>query len=106
LRFPKLTALLIGITLGFTGVILHNALPPIGLIAALAVTFFGIKLIGDKSGSRAEKVVAGVGWSAIFFTAASTGNSYELLIIGNSTGNFYLFAGFLALLAAIIWPAK
>ena len=55
---------------------------------------------------RADKVVAGVGWSAIFFTAASTGNSYELLIIGNSTGNFYLFAGFLALLAAIIWPAK
>lgn len=106
MRFPKVTALLSGVVLGFTGVVLHNAFAPVGLIAALLATFFGIKLIGEKSGSRSEKVIAGIGWSAIFFKAASTGNSYELLIVGNSTGNFYLFAGFIALLAAIIWPTK
>lgn len=104
MRFSKVIALLSGVVLGFTGVVLHNAYPPFGLVAALSVTFFGIKLIGAKSGSRTEKVVAGIGWSGVFISAASTGNSYELLIIGNTIGNIYLIVGFLALLVAIIWP--
>lgn len=92
--------------LGFTGVILHNALPPVGLLLALLITFMGIRLVGQQFGTRSSKVWAGLGWFAIFARAAISGTSYELLIYGNTIGNLYLFTGFATLLISVAWRVR
>ena len=106
MRLSRITSLLIGVVLGFTGVILHDALPPLGFILALLITFMGIKLVGQQFGTRSSKVWAAIGWFAVFARAAISGTSYELLIYGNAIGNLYLFTGFATLLISVVWKVR
>jgi len=97
---------LTGVVLGFTGVVLHNFLPPVGFLVALLITFLGIQLVGQKYGTRTSKLWAALGWFIVFYRAATVGTSFELLIYGNTIGNLYLFAGFATLLIAAAWKVK
>ena len=86
--------------------VLHNFLPPIGFLLALLITFMGIRLVGQKYVARSAKIWAALGWFLIFYRAALSGTSYELLIYGDTLGNLYLFTGFATLLIAVAWRVK
>ena len=90
--------------MGFTAVILHNAWQPLGLVLALIVSYLGIKLLGIKYYFRRFKVFAAVAWLIVVLRAGNPGNGDELLIYGNTYGNFFLLLGFIAVLIAVIQP--
>ncbi len=82
-----------GVVVGFSTLVIHNAWPPVGLIFALIETAVGIYLIGSISGSRWLKLPAAIGWLAIVLRAGTHGVSFEILVMGNTTGNIFLLAG-------------
>ncbi len=88
-----LLAIAAGVVLGFSTLVIHNAWAPIGLIFALLETAVGIYLVGSISGSRWLKLPAAIGWLAIVLRAGTHGVSFEILVMGNTTGNFFLLAG-------------
>lgn len=90
-----LVSLVCGAILSFTGIALHNFLPPLGLILALLVSGLGIHLIGSKFGSRTYKFWALLTWLLVFVRAGTRGTSYELLIYANVWGNIYLITAIL-----------
>ena len=93
-----LLSLVSGAVLGFTGVILHNFVPPLGLITAIVVSVLGINLVGQKFGTRTAKVIALAAWMAVLFRAGIRGTSYELIIYGNAIGNIYLITSVIAVI--------
>ncbi len=82
-----------GVVVGFSTLVIHNAWPPVGLIFALIETAVGIYLIGSISGSRWLKLPAAIGWLAIVLRAGTHGVSFEILVMGNTTGNIFLLVG-------------
>ncbi|MEI8065873.1 MAG: hypothetical protein WCH42_00900 [Actinomycetes bacterium] len=88
-----LLAIAAGVVLGFSTLVIHNAWPPVGLIFALLETAVGIYLVGSISGSRWLKLPAALGWLAIVLRAGTHGVSFEILVMGNTTGNIFLLAG-------------
>ena len=97
---------MIGVVLGFTGVVLHHFLSPFGFLLALLITFLGIRLVGQRYGTRSSKMWAALGWFIVFYRAALSGTSYELLIYGDTLGNLYLFTGLATLLIAVAWRVR
>ena len=95
-----------GIVLGFTGTALHNAFSPVGLILAIVASWLGIWLVGRAYGLRSAKLAAALGWIALVYRAGTHGASYELLIFGNTAGNFFLIAGFIGVLLIAVLPAR
>jgi hypothetical protein len=96
-------ATIAGISIGFIGIVIHNAFSPYGLLFSIVVTFTGIWLVGRFWGSRWLKIPAAFGWLAIVLKAASHGVSYEILVIGNNNGNAFLLAGFSSVVLAGLW---
>lgn len=99
-----LKSLIFGAFVGFTATILHNAWQPAGLVAALLVTFLGIKLLGMKYYYRRFKVIAAIGWLAVALRASSVGLGDELLIYANTYGNLFLLLGFITLVVTVLLP--
>ena len=89
-----------GIAIGFIGVVLHNAAVPYGLALALLESAVGIWLVGRYWESRWLKVPAILGWLAIVLRAGTHGASFELLVMGNNTGEIFLLAGLAVVIAA------
>lgn len=89
-----------GIAIGFIGVVLHNAAVPYGLGLALLESAVGIWLVGRFWGVRWLKVPAILGWLAIVMRAGTHGASFELLVMGNDTGEIFLLAGLGVVIAA------
>lgn len=99
-----LSSIIFGAFLGFTATILHNAWQPAGLIAALMVTYLGIKLLGIKYYFKRFKLLSAISWLAVVLRGASVGLGDELLIYGNTYGNLFLLLGFLTLIFAVLLP--
>jgi hypothetical protein len=85
---------------------LHKFAPPFGLVISIAGTFTAIWVIGRIYAARRFKVFAAIGWSVIFFQAASFGVGKELLVQGDNLGNAFFFISFAALVIAIAFPAN
>ena len=96
-------SLLLGTTVGFVGVLLHNAFPPVGSILAILTTAVGINFAGQLFGLRKYKIITAVAWLAVALRAGSFGQSHEILIISNTYGNIFLLGG---LLVATIFALK
>jgi hypothetical protein len=99
-----LNSLIFGAFVGFTATILHNAWQPAGLVAALLVTFLGIKLLGIKYYYRRFKVLASISWIAVAVRASTLGLGDELLIYANTYGNLFLLLGFVTLVITVLLP--
>lgn len=95
-------AISIGLIIGFSATLLHNIYPPIGLIAALILTYIGVKASGELFYARRYQILTSLAWLIVVIRASSPGFSEELLIYGNSSGNLFLVGGFLTLLIGII----
>jgi hypothetical protein len=97
-----LTALFFGASSGVAAVLLHQSLPPLGLILGLTLSYFSIWYVGRYTGKRSYKFLAAFIWVLIALRAGSFGVGQELLIQGDSIGAGIMTLGLLAIgLAAI-----
>jgi hypothetical protein len=94
-------ALICGAAAGIVAVLLHQSLPPIGVIASLLITYLSIWGIGRRYGRRFYKWGAAIGWFAIIIRASTFGAGQELLIQGDGVGSALLFIGTLVTLTAV-----
>jgi hypothetical protein len=96
-----LLALFYGAATGVVAVLIHQTLPPFGVIAALAFTYSAIWWVGRHFGSRISKVIAAVGWIAVLLRAGTFGVGRELLVQGDGVGSTLLLIGTLVALTAV-----
>lgn len=94
------TALFFGVSSAVASILLHQSLPPFGLILGLTLSYFSIWYVGRYTGKRMYKVVALFIWIAVIARAGSFGVGQELLIQGDSVGAALLVLGLLSVTAA------
>jgi hypothetical protein len=99
-------SVLAGAAAGVAAIFLHLFLPPFGLALAIIGTFTTIWAVGRRFGKRRYKLFSALGWIFIFSRGASFGNGKEILIQGNSLGNYFLAISFVAIIAALLTPAN
>ena len=100
----NIIALGCGLFIGALGTLVHNITLgwfPLGLLIAIVGSGAASKVIGVRFGRRGVRFWFFVGWMLIVLRAAIFGNSDELLIMANSTGNAFLGLGFLVVLLTI-----
>lgn len=94
-------AALYGAGAGVISVLLHQTLPPFGVITGMIFTYLSIWWVGRRFSARKFKVVAFAGWIAVLLRAASFGTGQELLVQGDAVGTSLLLVGTLIALAAV-----
>lgn len=82
-------------------ILLHQSLPPVGVLTALVFSYSAIWLVGRTYGARRYKFAALIGWFAVIFKAGSYGVGQELLVQGDGVGSTLLLIGTLVLLVAV-----
>ena len=96
-----LLPLLAGVFSGVVAVLIHQSLPPFGVIAALLFTYGSIWWVGRHFGSRRSKALAAIGWIAALLRAGTYGTGQELLVQGDGVGSTLLLIGTLVVLTAV-----
>ena len=97
-------ALGVGICIAALATVVHNytiARFPIGLVVAIAGSAATSRFLGIRFGRRGVRFWFFLGWTALVLRGASFGNSDELLIMANGTGNAFLGLGFIVVLLSI-----
>ena len=93
-----------GVCIAALATVVHNytiARFPIGLVVAIAGSAATSRFLGVRFGRRGVRFWFFVGWTALVLRAAIFGNSEELLIMANGTGNTFLGLGFVVVLLTI-----
>jgi hypothetical protein len=93
---------LFGAVVAISATLIHQTLPPLGVILGISATYFGIWYIGRRYGKRRYKFLALVGWLMVIARAGSFGIGNELLIQGDNQGSALLMIGFLTGLIAVL----
>ena len=96
-----LLALLSGAVTGAIAILLHQSVPPFGVIASLLFSYLAIWLVGRAFSSRSLKWVAALGWIAIILRGSTFGEGQELLVQGDGVGSTLLLLGTLIVLFAV-----
>ena len=99
-----LFALVAGAVTAAAATLLHLFMPPFGIGLAIIGTLTSIWSVGRIYGKRKFKVIAALGWSAIFLRASTFGTGKEIFVQGDNLGNAFFFLSFLALAIAIALP--
>jgi hypothetical protein len=102
--FENILAIISGVIIGGLGTVVHNfslGWFPFGVLVALSGSFTASKALGIRFGRKAVRIWFLIGWTLIVLRASIFGNSDELLIMANGTGNTYLGLGFLLVVIAI-----
>lgn len=94
-------SLLAGAFAALVAILLHQSIPPWGVIASLLFTYLAIWSIGRTFGGRRYKWWAAFAWIVILFRAATFGAGQELLVQGDGVGSTVLLIGTLVALTAI-----
>lgn len=102
----NLINLLFGAGIGISGVFLHNAYRPFGLIISSVALMLATYLLREMYRTRTSFLFFAIGWLFIVVRAASTGNGGELLVEGNGYGTFLLLGGIVWLLIAFARTSK
>ena len=99
-----LFAVLVGAASAVAATLLHLFTPPFGIALAVIGTLTSIWSVGRIYGKRRFKVIAALGWSAIFLRASTFGTGKEIFVQGDNLGNAFFFLSFMALAIAIALP--
>lgn len=100
LAFKYLLSICAGAFLSFAGVLFHNSLAPLGLIAALVISYGGVRAVGQLAHSRLAMWFSLLGWFAVLIRASTAGVSFERLVVVNTNGNLYTVASVLLVIIA------
>ncbi len=101
-----LFSFLVGAVTAGAATFLHLFLPPFGIALAIIGTLTAIWSVGRTYGKRRFKIIAALGWSAIFSRASTFGAGNEIFVQGDNLGNAFFFLSFLALAIAIALPTN
>lgn len=96
-----LLALLSGAFIGVIAILIHQSVPPFGVIASLIFSYLAIWLIGRTFAARTFKWVAALGWIAVLLRGSTFGEGQELLVQGDGVGSTLLLLGTLIVLFAV-----
>lgn len=94
-------SLIYGAGAGVIATLLHQSLPPFGVLASLLVTYLSIWSIGRRYGKRTLKWTAATGWFVVVLRASTFGAGQELLVQGDAVGSALLLIGTLTALVAV-----
>lgn len=94
-------SLLAGALTAAIAILLHQSLPPLGVIASLALTYSAIWGIGRHYQSRLLKWVSAFGWIVVILRGSSFGVGQELLVQGDGVGSTLLLLGTMTVLVAV-----
>jgi hypothetical protein len=95
-------SLLFGAFIAIAATLIHQSIPPFGVVIAIISTFTAIWWIGRYCGKKRYKFLTLFAWLVVIIRAGTFGAGQELLIQGDNAGSALLFIGFLAgLLAAL-----
>lgn len=86
---------------GLVAILLHQSVPPVGVIAGITLTYVSIWLVGRNFHRRIYKWIAALGWIAVVVRASTFGVGDELLVQGDGVGSALLMIGTLTALAAV-----
>ncbi len=95
-----LIALFFGISSGLAATLLHQSVPPLGLILGLILSYFSIWYVGRYTGKRIYKILAVCAWVLIALRAGTFGVGQELLIQGDSLGAALMVLGLMVVALA------
>lgn len=96
-----LLSLFFGAVVALSATLIHQTLPPLGVIIGIFATYIGIWYIGRRFGKRRYKFFALVAWLIVIARAGSFGVGNELLIQGDNQGSALLMIGFLVGLISV-----
>jgi hypothetical protein len=92
----------LGSATAIAATLIHQSLPPFGVILAITSTYIAIWWIGRYLGKKRYKFLALTAWIIVIIRAGTFGAGQELLIQGDNAGSALLFIGFLVgILAAL-----
>lgn len=97
-----LLALLGGAATGVIAILLHQSIPPVGVIAAMAFSFVAVKYCGRQLGGRSYKWLAALAWIAVILRGSTFGEGQELLVQADGVGSTLLLLGTVIVLAAVV----
>ena len=97
-----LNSVFFGVVTAIASVLLHQSIPPCGLLISLLLTYFTIWYVGRYTGKKIYKVIASISWFAVIFRAGNYGVGMELLILGDGVGTGLLFLGLATIIAATL----
>lgn len=96
-----LVSLISGAAAGVVAILLHQSLPPVGVISGIVLTYLSIWLMGRNFHRRIFKWIAACGWIAVVIRGSTFGVGQELLVQGDGVGSALLMIGTLTALAAV-----
>ncbi|MEY4972435.1 MAG: hypothetical protein RL399_392 [Actinomycetota bacterium] len=96
-----LLSLLYGAGAALIAILLHQSVPPLGVIAGLTFSYGAIWLIGRRFNSRWFKSLGAAAWIAVVLRGATFGEGQELMVQGDGVGSALLLLGTLTVLAAV-----
>lgn len=101
-----LRSLLLGAALATSGVLLHNAFPPFGLILSLLALLGIIRFLAKSYRGNLALVIFMIGWILVLVRASFPSDGGEVLVQGNMNGNIYFTAGLIFIFIAVIKKPK
>ena len=96
-----LASFLVGATTAVIAILLHQSLPPFGVLASLVLTYSAIWWIGRHYQSRLLKWISAFGWILVILRGSFFGVGQELLVQGDGVGSTLLLLGTLTALIAV-----
>ena len=85
----------LGSATAIAATLIHQSLPPLGVIVAIISTYAAIWWVGRYLGKKRYKFLALTAWIIVIIRAGTFGTGQELLIQGDNAGSSLLFIGFL-----------
>lgn len=96
-----LYAIALGAATALGATLIHQTLPPLGVVLGIFTTHVMIWWVGRYCGKRRYRFYALVTWFFVIARAGSFGAGQELLIQGDNAGSALLTLGFFAGVAAL-----
>lgn len=98
----SLYSLALGALIAVAATLIHQSIPPLGVLVSIVSTYTTIWWVGRKFGKKRYKFLALLAWLLVIMRAGTFGTGQELLVQGDNVGSALLLLGFLiGLLAAI-----
>jgi hypothetical protein len=96
-----LYAITLGAATALGATLIHQTLPPFGVVLGIFTTYVMVWWVGRYAGKRRYRIYALGAWFAVVVRAGSFGTGQELLIQGDNAGSALFTLGFLAGIAAL-----
>lgn len=97
-----ISSIFFGAAIAISATLIHQTIPPLGVVIGIFATYLGIWHIGRHFGLRRYKLYALISWLFIIGKAGSFGAGKELLIQGDNQGSALLMIGFLVGVIAVL----